>query len=150
MTNIQYNLFINAFLQKISEFDFLTLDEEDRNEIVEGYMHRAISEFSYVCSYDLVSTRNDELREFEVEIPDRILLEIINIVTEGMLVQWMKPYIYNQELLQNVLNTRDYTTYSPSELLYRVTEAYKESQQNFTRMIREYSYRHGDLTVLHL
>ena len=150
MTNIQYDLFINAFLQKISEFDFLTLDEEDRNEIVEGYMHRAISEFSYVCSYDLVSTRNDELREFEVEIPDRILLEIINIVTEGMLVQWMKPYIYNQELLQNVLNTRDYTTYSPSELLYRVTEAYKESQQNFTRMIREYSYRHGDLTVLHL
>nr|DAG55818.1 MAG TPA: hypothetical protein [Caudoviricetes sp.] len=150
MTNIQYDLFINAFLQKISEFDFLTLDEEDRNEIVEGYMHRAISEFSYVCSYDLVSTRNDELREFEVEIPDRILLEIINIVTEGMLVQWMKPYMYNQELLQNVLNTRDYTTYSPSELLYRVTEAYKESQQNFTRMIREYSYRHGDLTVLHL
>lgn len=150
MTNIQYDLFINAFLQKISEFDFLTLDEEDRNEIVEGYMHRAISEFSYVCSYDLVSTRNDELREFEVEIPDRILLEIINIVTEGMLVQWMKPYMNNQELLQNVLNTRDYTTYSPSELLYRVTEAYKESQQNFTRMIREYSYRHGDLTVLHL
>lgn len=150
MTNIQYDLFINAFLQKISEFDFLTLDEEDRNEIVEGYMHRAISEFSYVCSYDLVSTRNDELREFEVEIPDRILLEIINIVTEGMLVQWMKPYMYNQELLQNVLNTRDYTTYSPSELLYRVTEAYKGSQQNFTRMIREYSYRHGDLTVLHL
>lgn len=150
MTNIQYDLFINAFLQKISEFDFLTLDEEDRNEIVEGYMHRAISEFSYVCSYDLVSTRNDELREFEVEIPDRILLEIINIVTEGMLVQWMKPYMYNQELLQNVLNTRDYTTYSPSELLYRVTEAYKEAQQNFTRMIREYSYRHGDLTVLHL
>lgn len=150
MTNIQYDLFINAFLQKISEFDFLTLDEEDRNEIVEGYMHRAISEFSYVCSYDLVSTRNDELREFEVEIPDRILLEIINIVTEGMLVQWMKPYMYNQELLQNVLNTQDYTTYSPSELLYRVTEAYKESQQNFTRMIREYSYRHGDLTVLHL
>ena len=150
MTNIQYDLFINAFLQKISEFDFLTLDEEDRNEIVEGYMHRAIGEFSYVCSYDLVSTRNDELREFEVEIPDRILLEIINIVTEGMLVQWMKPYMYNQELLQNVLNTRDYTTYSPSELLYRVTEAYKESQQNFTRMIREYSYRHGDLTVLHL
>lgn len=150
MTNIQYDLFINAFLQKISEFDFLTLDEEDRNEIVEGYMHRAISEFSYVCSYDLVSTRNDELREFEVEIPDRILLEIINIVTEGMLVQWMKPYMYNSELLQNVLNTRDYTTYSPSELLYRVTEAYKESQQNFTRMIREYSYRHGDLTVLHL
>lgn len=150
MTNIQYDLFINAFLQKISEFDFLTLDEEDRNEIIEGYMHRAISEFSYVCSYDLVSTRNDELREFEVEIPDRILLEIINIVTEGMLVQWMKPYMYNQELLQNVLNTRDYTTYSPSELLYRVTEAYKESQQNFTRMIREYSYRHGDLTVLHL
>lgn len=150
MTNIQYDLFINAFLQKISEFDFLTLDEEDRNEIVEGYMHRAISEFSYVCSYDLVSTRNDELREFEIEIPDRILFEIINIVTEGMLVQWMKPYMYNQELLQNVLNTRDYTTYSPSELLYRVTEAYKESQQNFTRMIREYSYRHGDLTVLHL
>ena len=65
-------------------------------------------------------------------------------------MQWLKPYAYSQEILENVLNTRDFTTYSPAELLMRVGNAYEKAQNDFTRMIREYSYNHGDLTDLHL
>lgn len=150
MSGVQYDLFINSFLQKITEYDFLTLDEEDRNSITDNYLHKSISEFNRVCKYDFLSNRDDELREFHVQIDDNDLDEILDIVSEGMIVQWMKPYIYNQELLQNVLNTKDFSTYSPSELLYRTRNAYKEVQNDFTRMIREYSYNHGDLTTLHL
>ena len=65
-------------------------------------------------------------------------------------MQWMKPYTYSQENLENVLNTRDFTTYSPAELLMRVGNAYEKAQKDFTKMMREYSYNHGDLTDLHL
>ena len=67
-----------------------------------------------------------------------------------MLVQWLKPYVYKQEILSNVLNSRDWTTYSPAEILMRVGNAYKKAQDDYTQMIREYSYNHGDLTGLHL
>ena len=54
------------------------------------------------------------------------------------------------QLLQNVLNTRDFTQYSPAELLLRVGNAYAKAQHDYTQMIREYSYNHGDLGDLHL
>lgn len=66
------------------------------------------------------------------------------------LVQWMKPYTYHQESLENVLNTKDFSTYSPAELLLRISNAYTAARKEFTNMMREYSYNHGDLTDLHL
>lgn len=148
--SISYDRFINSFLNKISEYDFLTLYEDERNAVVDNYLQKAIQSFNAVSKYDLSSAKNDESRSFNIDIPDSELEEILDIVSEGMVVQWLKPYVYNQEQLQNVLNTRDFTSYSPAELLYRVTGAYKSAQKDFTNMIREYSYRHGDLTVLHL
>ena len=113
-------------------------------------MKRAISAFKNVCQYDLSSTADDVIREFNVDIPAEDIDEIVEIVSEGMLVQWMKPYTYKQENLELVLNTRDFTTYSPAELLNRISAAYAKAQKDFVSMVREYSYNHGDLTDLHL
>ena len=85
-----------------------------------------------------------------MDIPAEDLDEIADIISEGMLVQWMKPYTYKQEGLESLLNTKDFTGYSPAELLMRIGEAHKAAMKNFTEMKREYSYNHGDLTDLHL
>jgi hypothetical protein len=53
-------------------------------------------------------------------------------------------------ILQNVLNTRDFIQYSPAELLMRVGNAYTQAKKDYTQMIREYSFNHGDLSDLHL
>ena len=65
-------------------------------------------------------------------------MKIIDIITGD------KP------VLENVLNTKDFSTYSPAELLMRVGNAYAKVQKDYTNMIREYSYNHGDLSDLHL
>lgn len=148
--SISYDAFVGAFLSKISEFEFMNLTDVEREDMVDGYMRRAISAFKKNCKYDLVTTANDDIREFDVDIDDDSSDEIIDIISEGMVVQWLKPYIYKQELLENVLNTRDFTSYSPAELLLRVGNAYKQAQKDYTQMVREYSYNHGDLSELHL
>lgn len=147
--NISYDLFIEAFLDKVSEYDFLSLDGFTRNHIVEGYMKRACSQFNRVCKYDLTD-RDDVVREFRVSIPDNEIDEIVDIVSDGMLVQWMKPFVNRQENLESVLNTRDFTTYSPAELLMRIGNAYEKAQKDYTQLVREYSYNHNDLSELHL
>ena len=147
---VSYDVFTEAFLSKVTEYKFLRLDATDRQSEVDGYMKRACAHFNEVCKYDL-SAYDDPLRVFELEnITQAELDEIADIVSEGMLMQWMKPYTYKQENLENLLNTSDYSAYSPAELLHRVTEAYKMTRKAFTAMINEYSYRHGDLTDLHL
>ena len=148
--SVPYDIFAGAFLAKISEYSFLSLNEEDRTAIVDGFMKRALNSFRKNCKYDLFTTGNDVDRLFEVDIPEEDIHELSDIISEGMVVQWLKPYVNKQEILENVLNTKDFTTYSPAELLLRVGNAYSKAQKDYISMIREYSYNHGDLSDLHL
>lgn len=148
--NITYDLFTEAFLSKITEYEFVKLPDEDKEKIVDGYMKKAIVEFSKVCKYDLSSAANDEARQFDVEVPENEVDEIVDIISEAMIIQWLKPYLYKQELLENALNTRDFTTYSPEALLNRVKELYNETRKKVKQDIREYSYNYGKLDELHL
>lgn len=148
--SVPYDKFTEAFLSKITEFEFVNMRDFEKNSVIDGYMKRAISTFKNVCLYDLSSTADDVIREFNIDIPEQDLYEIVEIVSEGMLVQWMKPYTYKQENLELALNTKDFSTYSPAELLNRICIAYSKAQKDFVSMVREYSYNHGDLTDLHL
>lgn len=147
--SVPYDMFVGAFLGKVTEYDFINLDDYDRNNIVEGYMKRACSQFDKICKYDL-SDRDDLIRQFNIDIPDDEIDEILDIISEGMLVQWMKPYVFKQDNLVQLLNTRDFTAYSPAELFRQVSSAYNSVSKRFVGMMREYSYNHGDLTELHL
>ena len=147
--SLSYDAFTGAFLSKINEYDFAQMINQARTEIVDGFMIRAITDFRKICKYDIVGTRDDDTRQFLVDIDDTDIDEIVNIVSEGMVVQWLKPFVYQQDNLINVLNSRDFTAYSPAELLMRVGNAYKQAQQDYTQMLREYSYNHGNLTELH-
>lgn len=147
--SIPYDLFTGAFLGKVTEYDFIKLDDYDRNIMVDGYMKRACSQFDKICKYDL-SDRDDLIRQFNIDVPDDEIDEILDIVSEGMLVQWMKPYVFKQDNLVQLLNTKDFTAYSPAELFRQVNSAYSSVSKNFINAMREYSYNHGDLTELHL
>lgn len=118
--SISYDYFVDAFLNKIAEFDLAGLSEDYRSEIVDGYMKRAISNFRKNCKYDLISTQDDDLRQINVDVSEDDMDELAEIISEGMVVQWLKPYVYKQENLESVMNTRDFTMYSPAELLLRV------------------------------
>ena len=147
--SVPYDIFTRAFLEKVTELDFPIRDYE-RNGIIDGYMKRAINSFRTVCLHDLTTTADDVVREFDVDVPDEDLDELADIISEGMVVQWLKPYVYKQENLENLISTKDFSTYSPAELLNRVKGTYQDARKDFKHMIRDYSYDHGDLTDLHL
>ena len=148
--SVPYDKFTEAFLAKITEYDFVNMKDFERNNLIDGYMKRAIAAFRHINPYDLSSTADDNIREFNVDIPAEEIDELVDIISEGMLAQWMKPYTYKQENLEMALNTRDFTTCSPAELLNRISSAYAKVQKDFVSMMREYSYNHGDLTDLYL
>jgi len=148
--DVSYDVFIGDFLQKITEYNFLRFDEELRDKIVDGYMKHAIQQFSVVCKNVITGVDDTERIVTFNGNTDTDRDEIIDIITEGMLVQWMKPYMYKQENLENMLNSTDFSSYSPAELLKRVNGVYDMCKKDFTNRIRSYSYDHGDLTDLHL
>lgn len=147
--SVSYDVFSGAFLDKVEELGFPS-DKAVATEMVDGYMRRAISQFKNVCRYDLSTTGDDAARVFNIDVEDGDLQELADIVSEGMLVQWMKPYVFRSEAYENLLSTRDFTVHSPSELIKAVRANYDGVDKKFTNMVREYSYNHGDLTDLHL
>ena len=90
---VSFDTFTKAFLEKITEYDFVMLDKEISADLVDGYMKRACAQFNRICKYDL-SARDDANRVFNINIPNEDIDEIIDIVSEGMIVQWLKPYTY--------------------------------------------------------
>lgn len=147
--SIPYEVFGDAFLNKITDYDYIKMDEDIRQEIIDGYMKRACSEFDTICKYDLMDY-DDVLRIFYAEIPYNEIDEIVNIVSEGMAVQWLKHEFYKADNLRNVLNTPDFYAYSPAELLYRITNAYNAAKRDYRNLVRDYSYRRGRLDNLWL
>lgn len=145
---ISYDDIISAFLAKITEFELMELYEDVQEATVTGYMKRAIVHFKESCQYDL--SYDDELRELTDDFDSGDVDEILEIISDGMVVQWLKPFYRNQELLENAMTTRDYEQYSTGNLLQRVGGAYEQTKSEYIQEIREYSYVHGDLTDLHL
>lgn len=147
---VSYDVFVGAFLSKITEYEFVQLEEETQMEIVLGYMKRALTHFNRICEYDFIGTADDTTQTFNVDVNEEDVDELAEIISEGMVVQWLKPYYYKQELLENAMSTKDFSTYSPAELCRRVGSAYMQARKDYTHMIREYSFDHGDLTELHI
>lgn len=148
--SISYDVFTEAFLAKIAEFDLIELDEDIATNLLDGYMRRAIAAFKNICKYPIAEGLDGDTRTISIDVSDDDVDELAEIISDGMVVQWLKPYLNQQENLQNVLNTRDFSAYSPATLLQQVRQTYEKAQKDFVQGIREYSYNHGDLTKLHI
>lgn len=146
---IPYDAFTEAFLAKTTGYDLYPLDAPTRQQTVDGFMKRACAKFKKICKYD-IANGDDDAREFNIDVPEEDIDEIVDIVSAGMLSEWLAPHFYTIENLQNLINTKDFEQYSPAELLFRVQGAYSKCQKDFSKMMKEYSYNHGDLKVLHL
>jgi len=147
--SVSYDVFAKAFLEKISEYKFLAINADTARGMIDGYMKRVLVDFDEVCAYDLTNF-DDVLRELDADIDQKDLYEITDIVTDGMVLHWLRPYVFKQENMENLLSTRDYSAYSPSGLLNAIHNVYTKAGADYTQRKREYSYRHGDLSELHL
>ena len=141
-----YKAFIDTFLDKISDYKLLDYEDYLVDELAVGYMKRVCTKFDKICQADLSQQDDNEYAFLSDEIDD----EIIDIVTDGMVVEWLRQYVNNSDNLENILNTKDFTMYSSKNLLAEIKSLYQDEQKAFTNSMREYSYNHGDLSNLHL
>lgn len=146
---VSYERIISDFLDKITEYRLLNLPAATRESIVNGYMKRAIKDFSVECR-EKITAFDDEAETVEMESNDLDEIEFVNIISDGMVYYWFNQAMYDQTLLQNTLNTLDFSAYSPAELLKQVRAAYAECRLRFKHRMRQYTYDHGDLTDLHI
>lgn len=135
---------INIFLMKISDLKIVSLPDAERNEIVNNVLKIACSRIRRTVfkttGTDLYKL-NDDNTGFYENLDD----DLINIISEFMVVEWLKPYVLDSENLQNCLSTSDFNNYSPANLLKELGNVYKSSLKEATRLLRDYTIAYGNV-----
>lgn len=130
-------------IAKFSDYDILNFDVSAREMIMRDYLISAQVEFQRMCKVDL-SDKDDILAQYNETLDD----EIIEILATGVAYYWLYPKVLNTENLYNVLNTKDFTTYSPANLLKELQNLRDVLWKDFNRKMVLYTYRTADIASL--
>lgn len=133
-----YTTLYNSFLDKVNDYDLADMTETMAQTSMRGWLNQAVVRFLESCKKDLTQTEEGGFSE------DLDLMEI-DILTEGMVEAWLKPIRNNLDLLRNALSTKDFTTFSPANLLDKVNDTYAMAHANFLSRIKEYSFIRNDV-----
>lgn len=133
-----YATIYNSFLDKVNDYDLADMTAELVQTSMRGWLNQAVVRFLESCKKDLTQTEEGGFTE------DLDLMEI-DILTEGMVEAWLKPIRNNLDLLRNALSTKDFTTFSPANLLDKVNDTYSMAHANFLSRIKEYSFIRNDV-----
>lgn len=133
-----YTTIYNSFLDKVNDYDLADMAAELAQTSMRGWLNQAVVRFLESCKKDLTQTEEGGFTE------DLDLVEI-DILTEGMVEAWLKPIRNNLDLLRNALSTKDFTTFSPANLLDKVNDTYSMAHANFLSRIKEYSFIRNDV-----
>ena len=143
--NTSYETVFAEFKDKITDPDLLLFADGIQTEMLIAYMNKAISKCSRVVKKVVdLSLRDDNIAEFNVKIPD----EVIDIITEWMTVFWLQPYVNNLENLRNNLSTKDFTVFSPANLLEKIGSRYDTARKYARSLTNEYSFILADMKEL--
>lgn len=130
-------------IAKFSDYDILDFDISSREMILNDYLLSAQIEFQRLCNVDL-SDKDDVLAQYNEDLSD----EVIEILATGEAYYWLSPRVLNTENLYNVLNTKDFSLYSPANLLKELQSLKDMFWKDFKRKMFEYTYRTADIASL--
>lgn len=137
-----YSDVINVFLSKITDYDLPKFTDTQKVEIVTGYLLSACRKFYTKCVVDLTD-RDNTLLQFNQTLED----EIIDILVELMIVEWLTPKMLSSENLKSNLAPSDYKILNTVSLT-SIRETYELCKKNAKSLINNYSFSHADFNEL--
>lgn len=142
-----YSYIFDEFLDKITDPELLMLTDNVLDDTLESLLRKAVARVQrdFATAVDLSETINDDNgKAFVADLP----YEVVDIMTEWMVAYWLKPYVNNLENLRNNLNTKDFSSFSPANLLEKVSDRYTAARRYARSLSNEYSIVINDLTTL--
>ena len=155
-----YSYIYEEFLDKIDDPDLLLLADDDQESTKRAWLEYAVRKCSlYVLpKYDLSNrTVVTVLVDGEEETSEPIKYEAFNddlddgvivMLTEYMVEAWLKPYLNNADLLRLHMNTKDFNTTSPANLVEKIGARYDEARHRARSLRNEYTYIINSVTSL--
>lgn len=134
----EYTVLYDSVLDKVRDYLFAGIEQEDIYRILKEYLRPAIVKFEE-CRNNL-SDRDDE--QFNVDLTD---VEI-EILSNYMVVEYLDAnYIRIPNMLKSTLTSKDFNTYSPANQLEKVTNIRRMYFEENAQLMRNYSYENSTI-----
>ena len=150
-----YSEIYEEFLDRITDPDLLLLSELSQEETKRVYLEFAVQKIQdYVTTADLTKRTTVEIEnEFgDLEEVDAFEDDLDNnvrvMLADYMTLAWLRPYMNNADLLRLHMNTKDFNTTSPANLLEKIGERFDEARRRARSLRNEYTYFTNDVSVL--
>lgn len=127
-------------LFRLRDTNLARLNDADKEYMLHQYMLSAIGDFQPKCLKDL-SART------ESGFSDVLSDEEQEILALGISYYWLSAQVLNNELLKNKLSTKDYTYFSPANLLRESVGLRDQIRKEYKNRITQYTYDHGNLAL---
>lgn len=126
---------------KFTDYSFLGADDIYKDALLQKYLLAAVADFQPMCNTVDLNDYDLELGQFNNELDN----EVIEILSWGIAYYWISAKALNSKLLRNMIHNKDYTSYSPANLLKEITSLRDTVEQEFRGRTKTYSFRHGDI-----
>lgn len=143
MNHTTFEEVFSRFRSRIRNYDFLEFDDFTILQYQYSLLIQSVFDFSDICKTD-IEDYDRELMVFNQKLTGKE----INILSLGMMVHFLEPYVYNTDALQNAISTKDFSVYSPANLLEKMTELLKETKKELKKEINLYSFKNGEISDL--
>lgn len=146
-----YSDIYKKFLTDIKDDSLLDFTVEERMKILDGLLKKSISRFK-ACQTDLLDrteriSATENTPAVEGQFNQDLTEEEMNILATIMRKYWLNDKIYNLELLQQKMTSKDWKLTSQAEHLLRLIALNQELDKEISRIIVDYSlyaYSVGD------
>lgn len=128
-------------------------ETEDIEEVTDGMEVAEVTDGTEVTGGTEVTDDADDSTggedvKYEGAFEDDLSDDVIVMITEYMVEAWLKPYMLNADLLRLHMNTKDFNTTSPANLVEKVGARYDEARHRARSLRNEYTYKVNDVSML--
>ena len=134
-TNV--NIIYERALSKMREYIFVDMDDEGVYGVLSVFLDGAESEFERIYGRPF-----DRVNE---EYSEDLSTEVIEILALGIVCYWATAYVADSDKWSNALGTKDYSVFSPANLLSVTVSTRDNFLLEFHDKMNRYSFIHGDL-----
>ena len=123
-TPTEFQEIMDSFLSKITDYDFLSYSDVELESELKQLLKPTIAKFitNNTIKFDSeLNLFNRELEPLEVEI-----------LADGMVVEWLKPKINTLTLIKQSMGTKDFSLTSQANHLDKLMSLQKETKNEFS------------------
>ena len=159
-----YSYIYEEFLDKITDPDLLLLAEDHQEAMKRAWLEYAVKKCAMYVQpkfdlskrttvevvdgetplYDDEEPIVEEVEAFEEDLDDGVIV----MLTEYMAEAWLNPYMNNADLLRLHMNTKDFNTTSPANLVEKIGARYDEARRRARSLRNEYTFTINSVTNL--